>query len=198
MGKVRFAVIVSVFIGSVACKDEAAEQAKIQAAVAVAQAQASASAAIAQANAAQAAASAALAQEQVTQAALAAQQDRVTARQEKRDAEKAAIASSPGKYLVATDVRSFDKGIINHYARLVSISVTNRSHFAVTDIAGEVSWLDQSGGSFGSTPFALTGSIPAGDTKVFNASDGTLSSPGTVQGEATGGAPTFNHATVIE
>jgi len=97
--------------------------------------------------------------------------------------ERDAILKNPGIVLEPDGFEYFDKGIINDYRQLSKMSVMNKSKYALTDIAGEVDWLDSEGQKVGSVPFTLTGSIPAGDTKWFSKAAGTLAN-GTLQTSA--------------
>ena len=98
-------------------------------------------------------------------------------------AERVSVLENPGSVLQTSDLKYFDRGFINSYRQLTGITVLNTSRFALNNVRGEVDWLGADGAKFGSVPFTLKGSIPAGDTKVFSDSSGTLQS-GTVQGDA--------------
>ena len=119
------------------------------------------------------------------------------AAQEQKAQEINAIISAPGSYLQASDYQTFDKGIVNSYRQLTGITILNTAHYAVTDIQGNVTFLDDQGRQFGTLPFSLRGSIPAGATQVFSARDGTLNS-GTLQGKASKLSVAFTHVRVIQ
>lgn len=107
---------------------------------------------------------------------------------EKQEAEKQAQARSqllaqPDQYLESSDFTYYDKGIINDYRQLVGVRVLNKSKYPVTDLQGEVDWIDTDGQKVGSVPFTLKGSIAAGATVSFSEQDHTLSN-GTLQASA--------------
>jgi hypothetical protein len=104
------------------------------------------------------------------------------------------LAANPDPLLEESEVGIFDKGIVSDYRELISVSVLNKSHVAVHNLSGIVEWLDDSGRTFGVTPFSLKGSIVAGDTKGFSKEVGTLTTGGTVQAAATKARLTFTHA----
>jgi hypothetical protein len=110
---------------------------------------------------------------------------------------KAALRANPTRFLKLADIGVYDKGIINSYRQLTRLSLLNASDFAVTDVRGEVDWVDAAGNRIGSTVVALAGSIPAGDTKTFSTADGTLQS-GTLQGNATTQSVRFTSVTIVE
>ncbi len=111
--------------------------------------------------------------------------------------DKSSLQANPEAYLETSDIKSFDKGIINRYRQLVGVTVLNKSHFAVNNLQGEVNWTDPQGKSFGTTPFSLKGSIPAGATVRFSTESGTLTS-GTLEGEAAKVVLKFTHMDVID
>jgi hypothetical protein len=133
--------------------------------------------------------------EQEAQTAAAAAKQAALAEIEKaKKQEISALASSPGNYLEWSDPKTFDEGIIQDYRRLTGITILNKAHFAVTDIQGNVTFTDDDGHPFGAMPFSITGSIPAGDTKVFGS--GTLTSS-TLKGRPTKLAVSFTRVRVI-
>lgn len=164
-------VVVAVLAG-VACKDQAQEEAVAKAQAAAA----SASVALAQLQAAASASAVAQA------AAVSAVQQVQNAQQQKKAAERSALISTPGSFLEVSGVQNHDKGIINAYCQLVGVTILNKSHYAVRDLAGEVTWINAQGAALGSIPFTLGGSIPAGGTQTFSTATGTLTS-GTLQGK---------------
>lgn len=170
MGIYRTALAVVVL--AVGCKDQGHEDALAKAQAAAA----SASAALVQMQAAASASAAA-------QAAAALAAERIqTAQQQKKAAERSALVSTPEAFLEVSGVQNHDKGIINAYCQLVGVTILNKSHYAVRDLSGDVTWLDAQGTALGAIPFTLTGSIPAGGTQAFSSAGGTLSS-GTLQGK---------------
>ena len=98
-------------------------------------------------------------------------------------AERSNVLQNPGGVLQTSDLKYFDRGFLNSYRQLTGVTVLNTSKFPLNNLRGEVDWLAEDGAKFGSVPFTLKGSIPAGDTKVFSESNGTLTS-GTLQGNA--------------
>jgi len=131
------------------------------------------------------------------QAAQAAVQAGQAAEAQGKVVQRNALAAEPNKYLQASDVGYVDQGIINDYRRLANVTVTNASHFAVESLAGDVAWVGANGERFGSVPFSLRGSIPAGATQTFRAGDGTLTS-GTLQGKAATALISFRRVDIID
>jgi hypothetical protein len=60
--------------------------------------------------------------------------------------------------------------------RLATIDVHNASVWTVSELRGEVSWLDGDGRPAGATAFSLAGAVGPGASERFTAEDGTLSS----------------------
>ncbi len=104
-----------------------------------------------------------------------------------------------GSHLLETsDLRHYDKGIINDYRQLVGVTVLNTSRYcSVRAAEGDVTWLDAQGRRLGSTPFKLDMSIPAGATQRFSTSAGTLTS-GTLEGAGVDARITFTRVDVVE
>src|SRR5580658_4631119 len=75
--------------------------------------------------------------------------------------ERLALAAMPETYLKTSDVKSDEKAAINHYLQMTSVTVSNTSHFSVSDLRGTVTWASTSGVSIASSPFSLMGSILA-------------------------------------
>jgi hypothetical protein len=98
-------------------------------------------------------------------------------------AERLNVVRNPNDYLKTSDFKSLDRGIINSYRELTSVTVLNTSKYPLNNLSGEVDWLAEDGSKFGSVPFTLKGSIPAGDTKEFSTEAHTLVS-NTVKGNA--------------
>lgn len=118
--------------------------------------------------------------------------------EEKRRADlRAAVLENPGRYLEESELKYFDKGIINNYRQLTGFALLNKSPFALRDLRGHVEWLNDNGEPAGSTPFSLKGSIPAGDTKRFSTDSGTMKS-GTIESSASKARVTFSHAAIVE
>lgn len=168
----KLLVSFAALVGFAACKDDLAKPTASEKA-AIAQAQASASAAVSEAAQALAAASA--------------------PRQRTMADERLALGVMPETYLKATDIRSDDGARARQALRLVAVTVSNTSHFSVSDLRGEVTWIDAKGVSIGSSPFSLSGSLSPNETKTFSAAAGTLASPGAVQGVAARSTLTFGH-----
>ncbi len=105
--------------------------------------------------------------------------------------------SDPGSVLTADDFKFYDKGIINSYRQLTSVSIANRSKFSLRKLSGQVEWLGEDGSFVGASPFTLSGSIAPGDTKVFSTTAGTLET-GTIQGSASKVRLKFAAAQVLE
>ena len=91
------------------------------------------------------------------------------------------LKSNPGKYLRVANHEVHDKGIVNDYRQLSSLTIENQSKHAVKSIRGTVEWVDASGNVSGSTSFSIDGTITAGDTKTFERGRGLTS--GTLQSD---------------
>jgi hypothetical protein len=148
--------------------------------------------AIAAAAASAAAAAAAAQAEKDKTAAVATAATKAQAATELR----ADVQQHPGKYLQVSNLQDKDKGIINSYRQLTGMTVLNTSKFALNNLSGSVNWLDDNGASTGTTPFTLSGSIPAGATVTFSTAAGTMTS-GTLQSKATKQQVTFAPATIV-
>ncbi len=105
--------------------------------------------------------------------------------------ERMAVVAMPEQYLKATDVKADDKLSTEHALRLVSLTLSNTSHFAVSGLGGEVTWTDVAGVDLGASPFSLSGPVGPGETKTFSSATGTLKSPGIVQGVAARSSVSF-------
>lgn len=143
----------------------------------------------------QQAVSQALEQERVAQA-LAREQEKA-AQAQALEREKQALRDTPDSYLITSEPGYYNKGIINDYRQLIKVSVLNRSKFPVGGLSGDVEWYSDNGAKFGSTTFSLSGSIPAGDTKIFSTENGSMSST-TIQGDAKKAKVKFTHVEIIE
>jgi hypothetical protein len=93
---------------------------------------------------------------------------------QRMEAERKALLATPSRFLEASDFSLVDDGIIHHYRRLAALSVLNHSKFAVTNMRGELEFKTAGGDTVGSVSFALTGALPAGDSKRFATAQGTL------------------------
>jgi hypothetical protein len=110
---------------------------------------------------------------------------------------KAQLVADPSAYLEASDIGYYDKGIINDYRQVTRMRVMNRSKFPVTSVSGDIDWMDDGGAKVGSMPFSVSGSIAAGDTKLFSTDDGSLTN-GTLQASAKRVIVRFTHVTIVE
>jgi hypothetical protein len=174
-------------LASMSCKD-AEQEAKNQQLQAQSQALIERSQRVAAVAEAQQAAE--LAEQQRVAAAAQAERNRLAT-------ERARLEQAPTTFLETRDVLFHDKGIINSYRQVASVTVLNKSHFAIKSAEGDVTWSDDQGRKLGSTPVVLRTSIPAGDTRRFSIDDGTLSS-GTLQGEGSRAAFHFTSVDVID
>lgn len=111
--------------------------------------------------------------------------------------ECARLRNSPESLLETSGLVYYDKGIINDYRQLTGMTVLNKARYcAVRSAEGDVTWTDEQGRRFGSTPFSLKKSIPAGATEKFSTEDGTLTS-GTLQASAKKAQVKFTRVDVI-
>jgi hypothetical protein len=177
-----------------ACDKEKAKLEQQQHDQAIAAAAAS-SAAAAQAEKDKDTTAAAASQAAVQAAALQAQRDTTDRAKAAADL-RSDVQANPGKYLQVTNSQAYDKGLINSYRQLTSLTLLNKSSFALTDLKGSVDWEDASGASTGTTPFTLVGSIPAGATLTFSTANGTMTS-GTLQTKTNKTQIKFTHATIV-
>ena len=110
--------------------------------------------------------------------------------------EKAHVQRAPDDFLETSDLGYYDEGIINDYRTLRTVTVLNKSRLSLNNLRGEVDWYSATGAKFGSVPFSVSGSIPAGDTKVFSTTSGTLTN-GTIRGAAKFARVRFTHVEVV-
>jgi hypothetical protein len=82
---------------------------------------------------------------------------------------KADVIQNPDKWLEVSGERLFDDGIVNTYSRLVSVTITNRSAFAVHVLDATVNYQTSEGHPVGSMPVTFTGNIAAGQAREFSA-----------------------------
>jgi hypothetical protein len=111
--------------------------------------------------------------------------------------ERLGLGAMPDNYLKTSDVKSADKGGPHPSLQLVSLTLSNTSHFSVGDLRGEITWTDARGAGLGSATFSLQGSVSAGETKTFSAQAGSLASPGVVEGVAAQSSVSFTHVNIL-
>lgn len=107
------------------------------------------------------------------------------------------VVANPTRWLQTSGLQIFNKGILNSYRQMQRMTVTNTSAYPLRDLQGTIDWLDGAGASTGTTPFAIEGALPAGDSKAFSTFDRSLSS-GTVESRANTVRITFTHAAIVE
>jgi len=107
------------------------------------------------------------------------------------------LKRSPGAFLEAGGFNFHDKGIINSYRQLTSLTVTNKSALNVKLRRGRVTWLDANGNEVGSSPLTFKGTVASGAEGTFSTSAGTLTS-GTIEGSADRARVEFTEIDVIE
>lgn len=133
----------------------------------------------------------------IEEAARRAEQERRLEEERAILAEKQGIAANPGPVLQVLDWNYYDRGFINDYRELSTITILNRSKYALRRLAGQTTWLASNKVPMGSTWFQLEGSIPAGDTKIFSRQNGNLSG-GTIAGRSSSMRLSFNPAEIVE
>lgn len=100
--------------------------------------------------------------------------------------------------LETSGLQYYDKGIINDYRQLTGITVLNKARYcAVRSAEGDVTWLDDQGRRYGSTPFTLRRSIPAGGTQRFSTADQTMTS-GTLECSGRRAQISFTRVDVVQ
>jgi hypothetical protein len=109
--------------------------------------------------------------------------------------ERLNVISNPSMYLDTGNFAFDDEA--SDFEKLLAMSVTNKAHFAVHGLEGDVLWLDDDGRRLGSSRFALTGSVPAFGSKTFSTADGTMTS-GSLRGGALKVTITFTHVEIGE
>jgi hypothetical protein len=95
--------------------------------------------------------------------------------------ERLNLISNPALYLDTGEYQFDDEA--SDYEQLLSLTVTNKSRFAVHGLEGDVTWLDDDGQPIGTSHITAAGTVPAYDRKTFSTSDGSLTS-----GKLRGGA----------
>jgi hypothetical protein len=93
------------------------------------------------------------------------------------------VLASPGRFLTYDKLGYFDKGIINDYRQLISVTITNSAAVPVVLKKGRVIWLSDSGDELGTSPLTFTGTLSPGSSATFSTATGNLTS-GTIQGQA--------------
>jgi len=79
---------------------------------------------------------------------------------------KAELQSNPSKFLIGgTSVNVFRRSLFTTYSRVTAIEVANIRPFDVTDVAGELTYIRDSGKEVARVPFTAEGNIHAGQTK---------------------------------
>ncbi len=165
------------FLVVMACKDNPSGQVKAREDSDLAEAQAAASAVVSEAAQALAAAS--------------------VARPRTPNDERLGLSAMPENYLKTSQVKSGGKAGPHPSLQLVSLTVSNTSHFSVGDLRGEITWTDVRGAALGSATFSLKGSVSAGETKTFSAEAGSLASPRVVEGAAVQSSVSFTQVSIL-
>jgi hypothetical protein len=88
--------------------------------------------------------------------------------------ERLNLLTNPSIYLEATELKYDPDPASPALWILASFKVWNKSQFAVRDLQGDVTWLDEAGRRLGSGPLTLKGSIPAGSATTFSIASGTM------------------------
>ena len=111
--------------------------------------------------------------------------------------ECAQMASTPNSLLETSGQRFFDRGIINSYRQIQTMTVLNRARYCVVRSAeGDFTWVDANGARLGSVPFTLSQSIPAGGTVNFSTQAGNMVT-GTMAGAGVRVTTSFTRVDVI-
>jgi hypothetical protein len=120
----------------------------------------------------------------------------IDAQESARAEEKMNLLTNPSLFLPSGDreYEGEDGGDTDH--QLTSMVVSNTSHFAVAELTGDVVWFDDQDKRIGSTPFSLSGSIAAGQSKRFSTGDGSMQS-GKLHGIAGAVQVVFTHVKVV-
>jgi hypothetical protein len=96
---------------------------------------------------------------------------------------KRQILANPNAYLQVSGLNAFDKGILDSYRQLTTMTVMNKTTYPLTAFTGEVHWLSDQNEVREVTIFRLRGSLAPGDTKTFKTADGSLDT-GTTESHA--------------
>jgi hypothetical protein len=134
----------------------------------------------------------------------------VDAQESARAEEKMNLLTNPGLFLPTSDreyegedgrqvsgsAGAWSKPGTDTDRQLTSMMVSNTSHFAVAELSGDVVWFDDQDKRIGSTPFSLSGSIAAGQSKRFSIGDGSMQS-GKLHGVAGAVQVVFTHVKVV-
>jgi hypothetical protein len=91
-------------------------------------------------------------------------QKQAAARMDKEQA-KAELQRNPSEFLIGgTSVNVFRRELFRTYSRVTAIEVANISPFDVADLAGELTYVSDSGKEIATVPFTAEGDIRAGQT----------------------------------
>jgi septal ring factor EnvC (AmiA/AmiB activator) len=90
------------------------------------------------------------------------------------EAERQELAASPTKYIQTVSVVIYNRGIINSYSKATAATLTNRSHFNLSDLRGTVEYRGADGSLVGSAPVEIQGPLLAGQTAARNLSAGEV------------------------
>ncbi len=106
------------------------------------------------------------------------------------DAARLNLVQNPARFFQASDARFLDKGIINSYRHLTTITLANRSPFSVSGIQGKVDFYDATNNLMATIPVTLRGALGPGSSMIFSEQQGNLTG-GTVQLSGKVGRATF-------
>jgi hypothetical protein len=120
-------------------------------------------------------------------------------RESARAEERMNLLTNPSLYLSTSERETTvdDEDVAAGEAQLLSIAVYNSSHFTVTDLGGDVLWVDEQERRVGSTPFSFRGSIAPNGAKRFSTGDGSMSS-GKLKKAAAAAQLVFTHVRVVD
>jgi hypothetical protein len=117
-------------------------------------------------------------------------------RQQALAEERLNLITNPSIYLDTSELKYLETGGEDAW-QLVAVTVTNRSHFHVRDLEGDVTWIDEQGRRFAKTPFTMKGMVAAGNDNTFSLEAGTLTS-GTQKGAVVSAAVAFTKVSLGE
>jgi hypothetical protein len=91
-------------------------------------------------------------------------QKQEAARIRDKEQAKAELQSNPSKFLIGGTARVIRRGAFITYSRVIDITVANVGPFDVTDVAGDLKYVADSGREIATVPFTAEGDIGAGQT----------------------------------
>ncbi len=92
-----------------------------------------------------------------------------------REEAKASLMANLARYIQGGKWKSRDKGIINDYTRATAIEFSNQSEFDITDLEGQITYIDKGGKVLATVPFTAKGELRANAQAELKVDAGEIS-----------------------